>query len=98
MSLKLAGTAISREPGSRPVYQRPARPAPSGSRAKAQSPSKHFRSRVAVSWGRSMSDLHREGRHVVTDHHGTLGAAARAAAAGAAPDIAGEPGGPAAPG
>src|SRR5215213_6399082 len=55
MSLKLAGTAISRASDRRSTNQRAVRPSPFGSRANCQSPLRFLRSRVLVSWGRSMA-------------------------------------------
>src|SRR4029453_2152689 len=55
MSLKLAGTAISRAPDKGPADQRAVLPSPFGSRTKCQSPLMLLRSRVLVSWGRSMA-------------------------------------------
>jgi hypothetical protein len=54
MSLKLAGTAIWRESGNDWLNQRAARPSRSESNLKSQSPYRPFRSRVLLSWGRSM--------------------------------------------
>src|SRR5689334_15427148 len=77
MSLKLAGTAISRASGSGPRNHPSVRPAPSGSRANRHNPFRDFRSRVAVSCGRSIRDsslaVHRMGHdgasgYLLADH------------------------------